>query len=128
MLSLIKVKFLTSPHGPVECEMSVAVGRYPSRSVGRLSVADMRDGGGGSRSPSPPPGPRTAAPGYEQYQKSLLEVPWPPAEYGEASSDDLSSEWDSDVQDLPSVSKVGHVCFSFRTQFVSVKLFYSRFI
>lgn len=52
---------------------------------------------GDSRSPSPLPSLRSAAPGYEQYQKSLLEVPWPPAEYGEASSDDLSSEWDSDV-------------------------------
>lgn len=35
-------------------------------------------------------------PGYEQYQMSLLEVPWS-ADYGEASSDDLSSEWDSDI-------------------------------
>lgn len=41
-----------------------------------------------------------AAPGYEQYQKSLLEVPLLP-EYGEASSDDLSSEWDSDVPETP---------------------------
>ena len=31
---------------------------------------------------------------------SLLEVPWS-ADYGEASSDDLSSEWDSDVADTP---------------------------
>lgn len=61
---------------------------------------------GRSRSPSPPPGIRSAAPGYEQYQKSLLEVPWPPAEYGEASSDDLSSEWDSDVQEPPTSAKV----------------------
>lgn len=41
-----------------------------------------------------------AAPGYEQYQKSLLEVP-ASTEYGDASSDDLSSEWDSDVPDVP---------------------------
>lgn len=34
--------------------------------------------------------------GYAQYQKALLEVPMP-RDYGEASSDDLSSEWDSDV-------------------------------
>lgn len=40
------------------------------------------------------------APGYEQYQKSLLEVPTS-TEYGDASSDDLSSEWDSDVGDVP---------------------------
>lgn len=37
-------------------------------------------------------------PGYEQYQMSLLEVPLP-RDYGDASSDDLSSEWDSDVPD-----------------------------
>ncbi|XKL64205.1 hypothetical protein PGB90_004291 [Kerria lacca] len=41
------------------------------------------------------------APGYEQYQKSLLEVPLLHTEYGEASSDDLSSEWDSDVPEPP---------------------------
>lgn len=74
-------------------------------------------GGGGSRSPSPLPkhlsgggwtgsslwggaGSGLAAVGYEQYQKSLLEVPWS-HDYGEASSDDLSSEWDSDVPDPP---------------------------
>lgn len=34
--------------------------------------------------------------GYAQYQMSLLEVPLP-RDYGDASSDDLSSEWDSDV-------------------------------
>ncbi|KAG8226972.1 hypothetical protein J437_LFUL009523 [Ladona fulva] len=51
-------------------------------------------------------------PGYEQYQKALLEVPWPP-DYGEASSDDLSSEWDSDAPEAvpsplptPTASKV----------------------
>ncbi|KDR18794.1 hypothetical protein L798_06475, partial [Zootermopsis nevadensis] len=45
------------------------------------------------------------SPGYEQYQKSLLEVPCPP-DYGEASSDDLSSEWDSDAPDaFPAPSK-----------------------
>lgn len=40
------------------------------------------------------------APGYEQYRKMLLEVP-AALEYGDASSDDLSSEWDSDVPDAP---------------------------
>lgn len=44
------------------------------------------------------------APGYEQYQKSLLEVPTS-IEYGDASSDDLSSEWDSDVPDVPRVDQ-----------------------
>lgn len=56
------------------------------------------------RSASPvSPGSRRGselAPGYEQYQKSLLEVPCS-TEYGDASSDDLSSEWDSDVPDVP---------------------------
>lgn len=52
------------------------------------------------RSPSPHPQPlaSTMSPGYEQYQMSLLEVPLP-RDYGEASSDDLSSEWDSDASD-----------------------------
>ncbi|XP_067011735.2 inositol-trisphosphate 3-kinase B isoform X5 [Anabrus simplex] len=54
-----------------------------------------------TRRHSPPlPSPGMLSAGYDQYQKSLLEVPWP-AEYGEASSDDLSSEWDSDVPDGP---------------------------
>jgi hypothetical protein len=55
------------------------------------------------------------SPGYEQYQKSLLEVPWP-ADYGEASSDDLSSEWDSDVPDVPppSPSKVVVISYTSR--------------
>jgi len=53
-------------------------------------------------------GSTSVAPGYEQYQKSLLEVPWPHAEYGEASSDDLSSEWDSDVPEPPPNSKVNN--------------------
>lgn len=39
------------------------------------------------------------SPGYEQYQMQLLEVPWPRGDYGDASSDDLSSEWDSDAPD-----------------------------
>lgn len=44
------------------------------------------------------------ATGYEQYQKSLLEVP-SNADYGDASSDDLSSEWDSDVPDVIQVQE-----------------------
>lgn len=56
---------------------------------------------------SPSPSLATLNPGYDQYQKSLLEVPWC-ADYGDASSDDLSSEWDSDVpeQPPPSLPKV----------------------
>lgn len=38
------------------------------------------------------------SPGYAQYQMDLLEVPMP-RDYCDASSDDLSSEWDSDVQE-----------------------------
>lgn len=52
-----------------------------------------------SRSPSPSPWLLSPlSPGYELYRQSLA-VP-SSFEYGEASSDDLSSEWDSDVQDV----------------------------
>lgn len=57
------------------------------RSLAPLSPAFQR-----GRSP---PSPNSCT-GYDQYQKSLLEVPMP-RDYGDASSDDLSSEWDSDV-------------------------------
>lgn len=43
--------------------------------------------------------------GYAQYQMDLLEVPMP-RDYGDASSDDLSSEWDSDVQETHRSPKV----------------------
>lgn len=57
-------------------------------------------------SPLPPGyGPQNVSPGYDQYQKSLLEVPWS-EDYTEASSDDLSSEWDSDVAEPPLPAKV----------------------
>lgn len=46
-------------------------------------------------------------PGYLQYQMSLLEVPMP-RDYGDASSDDLSSEWDSDVPAERQSPKVNH--------------------
>lgn len=45
------------------------------------------------------------SPGYAQYQMDLLEVPMP-RDYGDASSDDLSSEWDSDVQETQQSPKV----------------------
>ncbi|XP_060804068.1 inositol-trisphosphate 3-kinase A isoform X1 [Amyelois transitella] len=52
-------------------------------------------------SPLPPGyGPQTLSPGYDQMKRSLLEVPWT-EDYTEASSDDLSSEWDSDVPEPP---------------------------
>lgn len=48
--------------------------------------------------------------GYEIYQKSLLEVPMI-LDYGDASSDDLSSEWDSDVPEAthPLNNKVRYI-------------------
>lgn len=63
---------------------------------------------------SPGPGPRRShsplgqslCPGYIQYSKSLLEVPMP-RDYGYASSDDLSSEWDSDVSTSAAGSAAG---------------------
>lgn len=64
--------------------------------LGYLGMDIFRMRGGKDRSPSPRR-PLPPAAGYEQYQRSLLEVPWPAGEYGEASSDDLSSEWDSDA-------------------------------
>lgn len=52
-------------------------------------------------SPLPPGyGPQTLCPGYDQMKISLLDVPWD-GDYTEASSDDLSSEWDSDVPEPP---------------------------
>jgi hypothetical protein len=52
-------------------------------------------------SPLPPGyGLQTLSPGYDQIKSSLLEVPWS-EDYTEASSDDLSSEWDSDVPESP---------------------------
>lgn len=80
---------------------------------GRLSTSRSPMG---SRSPSPDPRRRRSPSpspmnnnrrrgsvtptGYEMYQKSLLEVPVI-HDYCEASSDDLSSEWDSDAQEAP---------------------------
>ncbi|XP_072937677.1 inositol-trisphosphate 3-kinase A isoform X3 [Epargyreus clarus] len=52
-------------------------------------------------SPLPPGyGPPTLSPGYDQMKSSLLDVPWT-EDFTEASSDDLSSEWDSDVPEPP---------------------------
>lgn len=59
------------------------------------SSANLRKHVLSRRSPSPT---ATMSPGYEQYQMALLEVPLP-RDYGDASSDDLSSEWDSDAPD-----------------------------
>lgn len=81
----------------------VAFGRR-TPSPYRRSPSPLPPGyGGGSRRNS---NTTNYACGYDQYQMSLLEVPWT-ADYGDASSDDLSSEWDSDVPDAPpTTSKV----------------------
>lgn len=77
-------------------------GRSPSGRTSPLSVRASR-----KRSASPRM-KRTSEVdyGYHQYSKSLLEVP-SHYDYGDASSDDLSSEWDSDVSEIPATqSKV----------------------
>lgn len=72
----------------------------------RLQKSPTAGNGGGlrrqilSRNHSPIGNSMSLCPGYDQYQKSLLEVPMP-KDYGDASSDDLSSEWDSDVPERP---------------------------
>ncbi|XP_056644862.1 uncharacterized protein LOC130450484 [Diorhabda sublineata] len=77
--------------------------RSPSRTPSPASDCSPRLGRRGSNfrrsnSPSSPilGSRRGSTTGYEQYQKSLLEVPIC-VDYGDPSSDDLSSEWDSDV-------------------------------
>ncbi|XP_050088894.1 uncharacterized protein LOC126573089 isoform X3 [Anopheles aquasalis] len=83
---------------------------HPAQDGAEISGGSGFGGGGGGgslrnrgmathRSPSPRPSTSSLCPGYEQYQMSLLEVPMP-RDYGDASSDDLSSEWDSDVPDM----------------------------
>lgn len=52
-----------------------------------------------------PSSPVNMCPGYVQYQMSLLEVPLP-RDYGDASSDDLSSEWESDAPEPQRTPKV----------------------
>ncbi len=80
-------------------------GRQSGSSKSRSPSPMVQDNGGSVKqlvlSTTSASGILLAAPGYEQYQKSLLEVPLHHAEYGEASSDDLSSEWDSDVPEPP---------------------------
>ena len=77
------------------------------------------NGGAGATSPS------NCSPGYTQYQKSLLEVPLP-RDYGDASSDDLSSEWDSDVPEPKQSPKVfTHFVLCIVFFFVCILLFSS---
>lgn len=59
--------------------------------------------------------------GYDQYLKQyLLQVPMP-KDYGEPSSDDLSSEWDSDVTDNKNVETIKES--KVKSAFKFVKLF-----
>lgn len=70
--------------------------RRRSPSPFRRSISPVNFGDGSRR------GSATTPTGYEMYQKSLLEVPVS-MDYGDASSDDLSSEWDSDVPETSHV-------------------------
>lgn len=80
--------------GSSNSSTSIAASRQQRLQQSSSSASSYR------RSPSPRQGGGSAGySGYEQYQMSLLEVPMP-RDYGDASSDDLSSEWDSDVPDL----------------------------
>lgn len=82
--------WITQPTGLTIYENEIGVETLGERTnlLGRRSPISLR------RSSSPSNG--ALCPGYVQYSKSLLEVPLP-RDYGYASSDDLSSEWDSDV-------------------------------
>ncbi|KAF7269124.1 hypothetical protein GWI33_017814, partial [Rhynchophorus ferrugineus] len=91
----------SSSRSPSPASTDVSPGPSP-----RVSPRFLRRKGGSirrSRSPGTPQSPaspnlggrRGSFTGYEQYQKSLLEVPFY-AEYGDPSSDDLSSEWESE--------------------------------
>ncbi|XP_030382398.1 inositol-trisphosphate 3-kinase A isoform X1 [Scaptodrosophila lebanonensis] len=86
--------------------------RFPEKKLSMPIISITGGSGGGSEHTSLAGGRRLSqqhaprrthspmgqslCPGYIQYSKSLLEVPMP-RDYGYASSDDLSSEWDSDV-------------------------------
>lgn len=79
---------ITQPTGLTIYQTGSGMESFGERNLlGRRSPISLR------RSSSPSNG---LCPGYVQYSKSLLEVPMP-RDYGYASSDDLSSEWDSDV-------------------------------
>ena len=113
-LSVMIVSKMAECSLPIKFSSHIAEGclspnRSPSRSPSPGSDSSPRLSRRGSlfrRSASPgTPGSRrgsTASTGYDQYQKSLLEVPVP-TDYGDASSDDLSSEWDSDVPEIPKI-------------------------
>lgn len=85
----------------------------PPLNVKRHSHKHGRGGAKSWNSRSPSPSTPTLTPGYEQYRMSLLEVPWC-HDYGDASSDDLSSEWDSDVPEQPSTPSLPKVLVLFQ--------------
>ncbi|XP_055641404.1 inositol-trisphosphate 3-kinase A isoform X2 [Toxorhynchites rutilus septentrionalis] len=86
-------------HHPYQSPQQLHQSRMNEPNNGAPLRQKMHSSSSSNRSPSPRQGSSTLCPGYEQYQMSLLEVPMP-RDYGDASSDDLSSEWDSDVPDL----------------------------
>ncbi|CAG4961754.1 unnamed protein product [Colias eurytheme] len=106
---------------PPQCNNKLSPRTARKRDSRRNSKADVRDEAikdsfglkpcncEDCRASSPLPagyGPPTMSPGYDQMKTALLDVPWTD-DFTEASSDDLSSEWDSDVAEPPPVqSKV----------------------
>lgn len=67
--------------------------------------------------------------GYDEYQKSLYLSVSPLSsdgrvEYGEASSDDLSSDWDTESEDVPKqCPKVCHSLHSFTHSYLLYNFF-----
>ncbi|EAL42027.4 AGAP002194-PA [Anopheles gambiae str. PEST] len=91
----------STSHSQYHYQSQLPILQHPADGAGRSECAgggSLRHRIGAHRSPSPRQS-ASLCPGYEQYQMSLLEVPMP-RDYGDASSDDLSSEWDSDVPDV----------------------------
>lgn len=87
-ISLSKLKDLTSPESNNESSSPSpqhAANHHNSLPLRKTSrFGSMKNG--------------KASAGYDQYMKQYLQIPMP-SDYGEPSSDDLSSEWDSDVAD-----------------------------
>ncbi|KAL1509111.1 hypothetical protein ABEB36_003905 [Hypothenemus hampei] len=77
--------------------------------AGKRRVSLRRSRSPGTQIPTSPllGGRRGSYSGYEQYQKSLLEVPFY-TEYGDPSSDDLSSEWESERETEHRKNDRGH--------------------
>ncbi|VVD00093.1 unnamed protein product [Leptidea sinapis] len=106
---------------PPQCNnrLSPRTARKGDRRHSRVALDDGRDKFGPkpcncedcrASSPLPPGyGPPTMSPGYDQMKNALECAPWND-DFTEASSDDLSSEWDSDVPEpVPVQPKVGIV-------------------